>query len=156
MFALRDFAQHLINTVPLIERDLIEAEQVDESRIIPSGRATDQFSGEMLLYREEYEGAVLIESWTHPKEIILAAVAAWFLNHPACYDHDEYGFPTVDATRNDDNSWDIIILATFVEELYIRPDPEGDICIGGNDYQRVLNETHTAEDFQLFGTIEKC
>lgn len=147
--SLRNLTQYLKDNLPQLEADLFESEQVGESDIEPVMNFADDFNDVWLLYREYYDGVLYFESWTHPKELIISHIAAWFLEQGGDRDENDLGFPTVEPLVNDDHSVDLIITIRFMECVYVAAHPDGDLTLNGQTMRRVLLNPEVAEGFEF-------
>jgi hypothetical protein len=144
---LRDLSKYLLSQ-DFIENDQFEAEQVGESQLVQSMTEYDGVNQVYLLYREYYDGMIYIESWTHPKELLLSHIATWLIESGGERDRDELGFPLIEALTNDDKSVDLSIEIRFMEAVYIQRDCKGDMQIDGEHYRRVVPVPFFVEDVE--------
>lgn len=121
----------------LINLDLVAAEQVESwvenPKMILSGKQISADS--ILLFKHEYDAVISIERFPHERHdinLLFGHVCAWLMTNDC--DRDEISEPITDVDILDNDTADVEIKISFIEDIEAVEDIAGPIVLDGVAY----------------------
>lgn len=93
--------------------------------------ATKRHGQGIVLCRFRYDAVLSVERYARSADLLLVLLSAWLLDNDGEREQDELPMPSIDVTPLDDVAADVEISVTFIEELTLVEDPEGNVPFNG-------------------------